>query len=101
MRLSHPAKQVLYAFLESPDEETYGFALTQATGVKAGTLYPVLQRLLNEGWVTARWEEVDESSAGRRRRRFYRLTALGEAEARAAVEPERAGLRELIPGWAS
>lgn len=101
MRISHQAKRVLQAFLDAPEEETYGFALSQATGLKAGTLYPVLQRLRNEGWLSARWEEIDERSEGRRRRCYYRLTADGEIRARAAVCEETAGLRQLMPGWAS
>ena len=99
MRISHQTKRVLQAFLDAPTEETYGFVLAQATGLKAGTLYPVLQRLVDEGWVTARWEEIDESQEGRRRRRYYRLTALGERDARAAVNQESTGLRQLMPGW--
>jgi DNA-binding PadR family transcriptional regulator len=100
MRLSHQTKRVLQAFLDVPAEETYGFALSRATGLKAGTLYPVLQRLLDEGWLRERWEDIDESAEGRRRRRYYRLTTDGELAARAAVADESAGLRQLMPGWA-
>jgi len=101
MRLSHQTKRVLQAFLDAPEEETYGFELARATGLKAGTLYPVLQRLLDEKWLTARWEDISEQAEGRRRRRYYRLTALGEARARAAVKEEAAGLRQLMPGWST
>lgn len=41
---------------------------------KVSTLYPVLYRMENRGWITARWVE----EAGERRRRFYRLTPQGE-----------------------
>ena len=41
-----------------------------------GTLYRALGRLLDQGFI----EELDE------RRRYYRLTALGQAVARAEVE---------------
>jgi DNA-binding PadR family transcriptional regulator len=76
MRISHQTETVLQALLDGP-KETYGFALAEATGLKAGTLYPILQRLLAEGWVEARWEEVDERAEGRRRRRYYQLTGRG------------------------
>jgi DNA-binding PadR family transcriptional regulator len=99
MRISHQTKRVLQAFLDAPSDETYGFALSQAAGLKAGTLYPLLQRLLDEGWLVARWEDIDERSEGRRRRRYYKLTAQGEMKARAAVLEETPGLRELMPGW--
>jgi PadR family transcriptional regulator, regulatory protein PadR len=100
MRISHQMKRVLQAFLDAPTEETYGFALSQVTGLRAGTLYPVLRRLLDEGWLSERWEEINESVEGRRRRRYYRLTGLGESRACALVEEETAGLRQLMPGWA-
>ena len=41
-----------------------------------GSLYPALQRLLMEGWVTAAW---GTSETGRRVR-FYRLTKAGEKQ---------------------
>jgi PadR family transcriptional regulator len=43
--------------------------------VDHGSLYPALQRLLQEGWVTAEWG----ISSNNRRARFYRLTKLGRA----------------------
>jgi PadR family transcriptional regulator len=38
-----------------------------------GSLYPALQRLLQEGWVTAAWK----TSPNNRRARYYSLTAAG------------------------
>ena len=38
-----------------------------------GSLYPALQRLLQEGWIAAEWG----TSSNNRRARFYRLTARG------------------------
>jgi PadR family transcriptional regulator, regulatory protein PadR len=100
MRTSHQAKLVLQAFLDSPADEVYGFELANVTNLKAGTLYPILQRLLAEGWVTDRWEDLDEQAVGRRRRRYYRLTGDGTRAARAAVAGSSRGLRSLMPGWA-
>ena len=39
-----------------------------------GSLYPLLYRLENRGWIKGRWIE----KAGQRRRRYYRLTPAGE-----------------------
>lgn len=101
MRLSHQTRLVLQALLDHVDAETYGFELSRATGVKTGTLYPVLQRLLAEGWVSARWEEIDEHAEGRRRRRYYQLTPEGERHATAAVRRGTRALRGLMPEWAA
>jgi PadR family transcriptional regulator len=41
--------------------------------IEHGSLYPALQRLLQEGWIKAEWG----TSTNNRRARFYRLTATG------------------------
>lgn len=58
----------------------YGFEIVDATGLGAGTVYPILRRLEREGCVRSRWERVARARAeGRPPRRNYRLTAAGEA----------------------
>ena len=44
--------------------------------VEEGSLYPALQRMLIKGWVTAEWG----TTAGNRRARYYKLTALGRKQ---------------------
>ncbi len=44
--------------------------------VEEGSLYPALQRMLIKGWVKAEWG----TTAGNRRARYYRLTALGRKQ---------------------
>ena len=44
--------------------------------VEEGSLYPALQRLLVQGWVTSRWE----TSSTSRRARFYDLTEAGRRQ---------------------
>jgi PadR family transcriptional regulator PadR len=44
--------------------------------VEEGSLYPALQRMLIKGWVTAKWG----ISAGKRRARYYQLTAAGRKQ---------------------
>jgi PadR family transcriptional regulator PadR len=46
---------------------------------KIASLYPLLYRLEERGWLQGRWIE----RAGTRRRRFYRLTAAGRTVLRA------------------
>jgi len=44
--------------------------------VQQGVVYPVLQRLLRLGWVTAGWRPTENN----RRARYYRLTAAGRRQ---------------------
>jgi DNA-binding PadR family transcriptional regulator len=66
---------VLALLLEEPSSWRYGYALSQRTGLKSGTLYPILMRLAEQGWLETRWE--DPERPGRPARHAYRLTARG------------------------
>jgi PadR family transcriptional regulator, regulatory protein PadR len=81
VRISLQTLRVLDAFLENPADELAGADVHKCSGLASGTLYPILLRLESAGWFTSRWESIDPSSAGRPRRRLYRLTARGLAQA--------------------
>jgi DNA-binding PadR family transcriptional regulator len=74
---------VLADLCATPSQWRHGFGIARDTGLKSGTLYPVLIRLADRGLVEARWE--DEQSAGRPRRHLYRLTPEGLAAAAEAL----------------
>ncbi len=66
-----------------------------ALDVGEGSLYPALQRLLVNGWVTAEWRTSDTN----RRARYYRLTAAGRkqlATEKADFELKLAIIRRLM-----
>lgn len=79
-------------------EQLHGWAIAQrirerseeVLQVNQGSLYPALQRLERQGWITADWG-VSES---KRRARFYRLTAAG----RKRLQQERADWERLAAG---
>ena len=52
------------------------------------SLYPALQRLLVNGWVSAEWGETELN----RRARFYRITAAG----RRRLAAEAAGFQRVV-----
>lgn len=77
---------VLQALLTEPDNPRYGLSLARETGLKTGTLHPILARLQQAGWVSSFWEQpAEHEDQGRPRRRYYRLTSAGERAARRAV----------------
>lgn len=77
--------RVLRALLGNPAGPHYGLELIKATGISSGVLYPVLARFETNGWIAGTWEDIDEAEAGRRRRRYYRLTGEGEVAARSLI----------------
>lgn len=70
---------LILAVLGALREERYGYtlrALLEEAGlpIEEGALYPLLRRLEGQGLLASQWREED-----RRNKRFYRLTAEGEA----------------------
>jgi PadR family transcriptional regulator, regulatory protein PadR len=87
VKLSAQTLAVLRALVAEPSGWRYGYDLASETGLKSGSLYPILVRLADRKIVDARWEE--EQPAGRPRRHLYRLTDDGLAAASAALAAER------------
>ena len=85
---------VLAVLCEQPSQWQHGYALAKQTGLKSGTLYPILMRLADRDLVEARWQ--DEPQPGRPRRHLYRLTTAGLARATGALASaaEAAAARE-------
>jgi PadR family transcriptional regulator PadR len=74
---------VLAVLCARPSDWQHGYAIAKETGLRSGTLYPILIRLADRGLIEACWEE--EQPAGRPRRHLYRLTSGGLASARDAL----------------
>jgi PadR family transcriptional regulator, regulatory protein PadR len=95
---------VLSALAAAPARWRYGYDLGTETGLKAGSLYPILVRLADRGLLEATWEE--SPPPGRPARHLYRLTPKGRelaAGAAPAVVPapgvpvRRASATRVIP----
>ena len=67
--------QVLLALAAAPARWRYGYDLGTETGLKAGSLYPILVRLADRKLLEAAWEE--SPPPGRPARHLYRLTPEG------------------------
>ncbi|GGK88928.1 PadR family transcriptional regulator [Deinococcus radiotolerans] len=68
-------KAVLHALQQTYPAHTYGYDLSKSTGLKSGTLYPILQRLHEQGHLDAQWEQSPHP--GKPPRHIYRLTQSG------------------------
>ena len=79
MRISRQTRHVLQIFLEAPKIWRYGYDLSQDTGLKSGTLYPILMRLAARKLLESTWES---STPGTPPRHLYRLTPTGLSFAR-------------------
>jgi PadR family transcriptional regulator PadR len=89
------------AFLEQAEEWKYGYDLSRITGLKSGTLYPILMRMAERRLLETQWEASAEP--GKPPRHMYRFTPDGLRFARAiAAAPSGASLGEValsfVPG---
>jgi PadR family transcriptional regulator, regulatory protein PadR len=66
---------VTFYVLRAIDEgANYGSAIRTATGLKGGSVYPILDRLAGAGMVTSAREDADPHERGRPLRRYVELT---------------------------
>lgn len=77
MRTTHTLLQVAAALMDDPEGRHWGYDLTRRGGVRSGALYPILGRMLDEGWLTDGWEDPAETGGDRPPRRYYTITELG------------------------
>jgi DNA-binding PadR family transcriptional regulator len=94
MNLTYPTALVLEALARG---HHHGFQIMDVTGLPSGTIYPLLRRLDREGLVSSRWEKPAVARREQRPpRRYYQLTAAGEAVRAVAIERFHA-VEVLIP----
>ncbi len=95
VRISRNILKVVKMMVEKPLTPFSGADVAREVGIGSGTLYPLLQRLENAGWLKSEWEKLDPSEAGRPRRRYYKLTGRGQtlaARALAEVQTSAVGV---------
>lgn len=99
IRITLPTAAVFIALASG---HRWGFDIIDTTGLGAGTVYPILRRLEDASLVTSSWESAKTAHAELRpQRRYYRLTAQGQAVARqAAVRFPQFVVRPLAPATA-
>ena len=90
---SRQTRALLASFLDRSQIWRHGYDLSKETGLRSGTLYPLLMRLSEQGLLESRWQ--DAQRPGLPSRHVYRLTARGLALAHEqemeAVVSDRAG----------
>jgi len=79
LRKSPQTVLVLAEFLQGSREWKYGYDISRNTGLKSGTLYPILMRLAERKLLETRWETAE---TGKPPRHMYKLTASGLRYAR-------------------
>jgi PadR family transcriptional regulator PadR len=92
--------QVAIAIMETSDEQLWGYDLSKRSGVRSGVLYPMLTRMLEDGWLSDGWEDPNTIHVKRPPRRYYELTEHGREELRRLLQAARNERRfAKLLGW--
>ena len=94
MRRTYALVQVAIALMADASGRHWGYELSKRSGVRSGVMYPLLQRMLDEGWLADGWE--DQAQTGRAKRpprRYYELTDAGKAALGAVIAEARRDAR--------
>jgi PadR family transcriptional regulator PadR len=93
---SSQTRVLLAAMLQQPRSWHYGYELSKQTGLKSGTLYPLLIRLSDQRLLESEWREPERP--GKPPRHAYRLTASGVTFAREVAMPAKPARRNKLAG---
>src|SRR5215472_10991877 len=88
--MTYALVQVAAALMSDVSGRHWGYELSKLSGVRSGVMYPILQRMLDEGWLVDGWE--NQSQVGRAKRpprRYYELTDAGKAALGAVLAQAR------------
>jgi PadR family transcriptional regulator, regulatory protein PadR len=77
VRKTQATVQVALALMADPQGQHWGYQLSKTSGLRSGVLYPIVHRMLDEGWLADGWEP---SRSGRPPRRYYEITTDGLRE---------------------
>ena len=88
---------IVLALAEKPAAWRYGYELCRQLDLKPGSLYPILVRLADRGFLETSWES--DAPAGRPPRHLYRLTGSGRALATELATAPATFARGTGPRW--
>ena len=98
-RMTYPTAIVLQAVAQGV---SHGFDIIDVSGLRAGTVYPILRRLVDAKLMTSSWGRATAARAeGRPPRRNYQITATGKRALADALARYPGVARVLDPGPAS
>lgn len=95
-RISPQTLRVLERFIERPTAWRYGYELSRETGLKSGTLYPILMRLAKFSLLETKWVTTED---GVPPRHTYRLTPKGGELVRSLPRAALAAARVHRPAF--
>jgi len=98
VRRTQALVQIALVLMSDQAGRHWGYETGRRASVRSGVLYPILRRMLEDGWLTDGWENPG-LARGRPPRRYYELTDKGRRELGGLIESARFEPRfARIPG---
>ena len=95
MRARKPSRQTLAILSALAGADwLYGLELAERTGLKSGSLYPILMRLAERGLLESQW--IEPAAPGRPPRHAYRILPEGHQVLDAFAPPGGVRAREAL-----
>lgn len=95
-RPSAQTRSVLEYLARDTSTWSYGYQISKETGIASGTLYPLLMRLADRGYLESRWDA--SAQAGRPPRRLCRLSETGDEYAAATLRSSPRSATKQLAG---
>ena len=96
MKITNSLIQVAVQIMRDPTQRVWGYDLSRQARIRSGVLYPILHRMLEEGWLVDGWEELPLIDK-RPPRRYYQVTTKGLRELGAVIRAGRTDRRSARP----
>lgn len=94
VRTTHALVAVAHVLMDDSAERHWGYDLSKRSGIRSGVMYPILGRMLDEGWLEDGWEDQTQLCGAKRPpRRYYELTAEGKVALGALLAKARRDMR--------
>jgi PadR family transcriptional regulator PadR len=94
MRRTYALVQVAIALMADASGRHWGYDLSKRSGVRSGVMYPLLRKMLEQGWLADGWEDQPQTGRAKRPpRRYYELTDKGKAALGAVIAEARRDAR--------
>jgi PadR family transcriptional regulator, regulatory protein PadR len=94
VRRTYALVQVALVLMQDASGRHWGYELSKQSGVRSGVMYPILQRMLDDGWLDDGWEHQPRVGRAKRPpRRYYELTDEGKAALGALLAEARQDAR--------
>ena len=98
-RITKPTLAIARYLISLEGKSTYGMDIGRHTGRGTASVYSVLDRFEDYGWLDSHWESDSDRKGARRR--LYTLTKLGDLQLHALVESAQEESQKVLKAKAS